>query len=110
MRIESYCVADDLVRATRLGAGQIPGVGHTQRGEDMVERVDVQRLAGDPLDDGAEQNEPDVGVVEDLTRRELHPCVERPADAVLLVRRRQAPRTVVAQIAGDAGGVGEHHA
>ncbi len=57
----------------------------------------------------AEENEVDVGVVEDLAGTELHPRGERSANAVRSVGPVQPPRTVQAQIARDARRVGEQH-
>ena len=59
-RIESECGAADPVWTTRVGRRQIAGVCHIEWFEDVASGVDVFGFAGDPLDHGAEENEPDV--------------------------------------------------
>ena len=72
--------------------------------------VDVFGFAGDLLDHGAEENEPDVGVVEELSGIEIQPRVECATDSLRFVGLLQPPWAVQAQISGKARGVCQQHA
>ena len=59
------CRADDLVRAAGFVDRKIARLSHAERFEDVLLRVDIERLAGERFDDVAEEDEVDVGVAED---------------------------------------------
>ena len=72
--------------------------------------VDIKGFAGDLLDECAQDDESDVGVVKGRPGIELQRCGQRAANAVGLVGGRQSPRTLVTQVAPDTRGVREQHA
>ena len=109
-RIESDCSADDPVLTTCLVGGKVPGVPHVQGLKHVALDVHVLGLAGDLLEKCPEDDEADVGVVEDLTGIECQRRGECTPDALGLVGLVQSPRTGHAEVARQARGVGEQHA
>ena len=103
-------VAQDPVGPAGFRRRQVEGVGHAQRRKDVVVGVEVQRLAGDLFNEGAENDEADIRVVEGLTGSELQRRGEGPVNAVRPVGGDQPPRALAAEVTADARGVREQHA
>ena len=98
IRIESDCRAADLVVRTlvmRAGSRCRPSPAERRCGRGRTS----PGFASGLLDNLTQDDEADVGVVEDLPRVELQRCGQCTVNAVGLVGCRQSPRTLVAQVA-----------
>ena len=93
-----------------LSNGQVAGVGHAERLEDVLADVDVFGLAAELFDEGAEQDEVDVGVDEVCAGGACERSGEGAADAFGFVGCGEAPGVFEVDVGGFAGGVGEEHA
>ena len=79
------------MRPTGFGRRQVAGVCHAEWREDVLLYVVVFGLAGDLLDQRAEQNEVDVGVAETRTGTRLERRGERAMNALSLVGSGPVP-------------------
>ncbi len=104
------CGADDLVRAAGFVDRKVARVDHAERLEDVVLGVDIERLAGECLDDVAEEDEVDIGVTKDRGWRGLQRGRERAIDALGFVGFSEAPRVFEVDVGGFAREVREQHA
>ena len=109
-RIECDRIADDSVRATCPVGREVVGVSHAERIEDVALDVDVFRLTGDFLEQCPEDDEADIGVVEDLTGIERQGRAECAPDALGFVGPVQTPWAGHAQITREPRGVRQQHA
>ena len=75
-----------------FGRGKIAGVCHAKRRKYVSLNVNVFGLAGDVLDQRAEQDVVDVGIVENLTGTRLQRRGERTMNAFCFSARLQSPR------------------
>ena len=96
------CGTDDPMRPAGFVDGQIACLGHAERLEDVLLRVDVERFAGEGLDDVTEQDEVDVGVAEHRFGSRLQWGGERAIDSFDLVWLREAPRVFQVHVGGLA--------
>ncbi len=93
--------------ARRFAKGVVGRLPHAERIEDVVAGVDVERLAGKRLDEGAEGDEVDVGVFEGYAGRAVGDGGHGAAEAFGFVGCGEAPGVFEGDVFGEAGVVGE---
>jgi hypothetical protein len=98
--------AGHVMRTTRFGEGVVCGIRHLQRREDVLLGVQVEGLAGEGFDQGAERDEVDIGVGKVRAGCCFECRVHGTADAFGFVGSGQSPRIFQVHIRWQAGVVG----
>lgn len=107
--IDNYGIAANLVRAAGFGGRKVPGVGQAQWRKHVVLHVVIQGLAGQVLDQRAQNDEVDVRVMKSAAGVELEGTVQGAGDTAVAIGGRQAPGALVTQVATEPGGMGQQH-
>ena len=80
------------MRTSSFGGWKVTGLCHAKGREYVFLNVDVLGLAGELLDQRAEQNEVDIGVAESLTWTRLQRRGERTTNAFGFMGSVESPR------------------